>query len=174
MSYLLLAYPKLSEESFKFIQDYRKINDFKYFNVVKPHFTIVFSTSNFSEDNFIEEVVKQAHGFKKFDFKIKCATINQDDTRTFYHEFLVPDQGYSNVVKLHDKLYSGKFFDNLRFDIDYIPHIGIGNSEDVFVCKKNVDGLNSKNLSIGGLVSVLDIVKYENNTITTLKTVELL
>lgn len=174
MSYLVLAYPKISEENFKFIQDYRKINDPKYFNVVKPHFTIVFSTSNFSEDNFIEEVVKQAHNLNKFDFKIKCATINQDDSKTFYHEFLVPDQGYSDIVKLHDKLYSGKFFDNLRFDIDYIPHIGIGNSEDVRVCKKNIDTLNSKNLLIEGSISVLDIVKYENNTITTSKTVQLL
>ncbi len=174
MSYLVLAYPKISEESFQFIQDYRRINDPKYFNVVNPHFTIVFSTSNFSEDDFIEEVIKQTHGLHKFDFKIKCATINQDYSKKFYHEFLVPDQGYSDIVKLHDKIYSDKFFDNLRFDIDYVPHVGIGNSENVLVCKKNVDSLNSKNLSIEGFVSVLDIVKYENNTITTLKTVELL
>ena len=125
-------------------------------------------------DDFIKEVVKQAHTLDKFDFKIKCATINQDDSKTFYHEFLVPDQGYSDIVKLHDKLYSGKFFDNLRFDIDYIPHIGIGNSKDVLVCKKNVDSLNSKNLLIDGSIQGLDIVKFENNTITSIKKIELI
>jgi hypothetical protein len=174
MTYLVIAYPKISEENFKFIQDYREINDTKYFNVVKPHFTIVFPTLNFSEHDFVEEAIKQIRGIKQFDFKIKCATINQDYSKDFYHEFLVPDQGYSDFVKLHDKLYSGKFFDNLRFDIDYIPHIGIGNSKDVFICKKNVDNMNSKSLLIEGVISTLDIVKYENDLITTLETIELL
>jgi len=174
MSYLVLAYPKISKDDFEFIQKYREINDPKYFKLVYPHFTIVFSTTNISEDEFIEEVVKQVNGTKKFNFVIKCATINQDDSQKFYHEFLVPDKGYSDIVKLHDRLYSGKFFDNLRFDIDFIPHIGIGNSEDVLVCKKNVDGLNSKNLLIEGTIQWLDIVKYENDTITTIKKIELI
>ena len=43
MSYLVLAYPKISKSDFDFIQDYRKANDPKYFLLVEPHFTIVFS-----------------------------------------------------------------------------------------------------------------------------------
>ena len=80
---------------------------------------------------------------------------------------------YSNIIKLHDKLYSGKFYGNLRFDIDFIPHIGIGNSEDIHLCKKRIDQLNATDFLIEGNVHELDIVKYENNTITTIKKVEL-
>ena len=174
MSYLVLAYPKISKEDYEFIQDYREANDPKYFSLVDPHFTIVFSTANVSEQDFVAEVEKQARSISKFDYTIRCATINQDDSGDFYHEFLVPDQGYSNIVKLHDKLYSGEFFDNLRFDINFIPHIGIGNSEDVKICKKRIDELNSKDLEITGSVQVLDVVKYEDNKITTIKKVELI
>lgn len=174
MSYLVLAYPNISETDYQFIQDYRKKYDPKYFSIVEPHFTIVFSTSNLTENEFIAEVEKQSQGIKKFDFKIRCATTNQDDSKDFYHEFLVPDEGYSNIVKLHDKLYSGIFFDNLRFDIDFIPHIGIGNDEDVFVCKKRIDELNAKDLLIEGSVQVLDIVKYADHQISTIKKVTLI
>ena len=174
MSYLVLAYPNISKEDYQFIQDYRKKYDPKYFSLVEPHFTIVFSTSNLSEDEFVTEVEKQAQGISKFGFKIRCATINQDDSKDFYHEFLVPDEGYSNIVKLHDKLYSGIFFDNLRFDIDFIPHIGIGNAEDVLVSKKRIDELNAKDLLIEGSVQVLDIVKYDNNQISPVKKLTLI
>lgn len=174
MSYLVLAYPKIKKDDFEFIQNYRKMNDSRYFNLVGPHFTIVFSTPDFSEDEFVGEVKTQTKNIHKFNFVIKCATINQDYSREFYHEFLVPDEGYSSFVKLHDRLYSGKFFGNLRFDIDFIPHIGIGNSTDVLVCKKNVENLNSKNLLVEGSIQTLDIVKYENNKIETIKKIELL
>lgn len=174
MSYGVIAYPKISKKDFNFIQDYRKTNDPKYFSLVDPHFTIVFLALNFSESEFIDEVVRQTAGITKFDFTIRCAMINLDASGEFFHEFLVPDEGYSNIIKLHDKLYSGKFYDNLRFDIDFIPHIGIGNSEDVLVCKKNIDRLNSKNLLISGFVQLLDIVKYENDKIETIKKVDLI
>lgn len=174
MLYLVLAYPNISKEDFQFIQDYRKKHDPKYYSLVQPHFTIVFSTSNFSEKEFITEVEKQVNGIKKFKFSIKCATINQDDSKDFYHEFLVPEEGYSNIVKLHDKLYSGKFYNNLRFDIDFIPHIGIGNSDNVHVCKKRVDELNSKNIEINGSVNAIDIVEYAQNKITTIKKIPLI
>ena len=42
MAYLVLAYPELTSESFDRIQSYRKDNDELFFNVVNPHFTIVF------------------------------------------------------------------------------------------------------------------------------------
>ena len=174
MAYLVLAYPNISEEDYQFIQNYRKNNDPRYFSLVEPHFTIVFATYNLSEEDFVAEVERQVEGSAKFEFTIRCATINQDDSGEFYHEFLVPDEGYSNIVKLHDRVYSGLFFDNLRFDIDFIPHIGIGNSEDVTVSKKRVDELNAQDLSIKGSVRALDIVKYEDNKVSTVKKVELI
>lgn len=111
---------------------------------------------------------------RRIDFTIRCATVSQDSSGGFYHEFLVPDEGYSDIVKLHDRLYSGRFLKNLRFDIDFIPHIGIGNSEDVLVCKKNVDDLNSRHLLIEGSVQALHVVKYDGGVIAPIKRIELI
>jgi len=91
----------------------------------------------------------------------------------YFHAFLVPDEGYSNIVKLHDKLYGDKLQNNLRLDLDFVPHIGIGNSRDKYLCKKMVDEWNRKEFSISGKITLLTIVSYENDTVTKIEEIEL-
>ncbi|OGY39174.1 MAG: hypothetical protein A2391_00925 [Candidatus Brennerbacteria bacterium RIFOXYB1_FULL_41_13] len=174
MAYLVVAYPKISEFDFNWIQEYRSKNDPRYFNVVKPHFTIVFATGDISQEEFIQEAKKQTENIQQFDFELNIATINQDDSKEYYHEFLVPEKGYAAIVKLHDKLYSGAFYKNLRFDIDFIPHVGIGNADDVQESKKRVDSLNAKSVSIIGKVDTLDILEYKDGKVSTIDQIKLL
>lgn len=173
MAYLVLAYPELRNEDFEQIQNYRKHFDELFFRVVNPHFTIVFPVFDVSKEEFINEVKQKSKDVNKFDFTIRCANINKDAFSDYFHTFLVPDEGYSNVVKLHDILYSGKLKDNLRLDLDFVPHIGIGNSKDKFSCKKMVDEWNRKEFSISGKINYLTIVNYENNKVTKVHEIEL-
>ena len=169
MAYLAIAYPELNQIDYEWIQKYRKKYDKLYFDLVKPHITLVFAISDISKDDFIQECTSQLKDVKAFDFVSKVATINLDDSGNYYHEFLVPDDGCSSVIKLHDKLYSGLFAKHLRYDIDYIPHIGIGNSKNVQESKNRVDYLNKQDFKINAKVSSVDIVEYKNNVITTLQ-----
>jgi len=173
MAYLVLAYPELRHEDFELIQDYRKNNDELYFKIVNPHFTIVFPVFDVSQDEFINEIKQNSKDINKFDFTIRCATINKDAFNDYFHAFLVPDEGYSKFVKLHDVLYSDKLKGNLRLDLDFVPHIGIGNSKNKFSCKKMVDEWNRKEFSISGKIKYLTIVNYENDTVTKLHEIEL-
>ena len=173
MAYLVLAYPTLASKYFDQIQNYRKDHDELYFKIVEPHFTIVFPVFDISQDEFIREIKNKSVGLTKIDFVIRCATIKKDTFRDYFHTFLVPDEGYSRIVKLHDKLYCGKLKDNLRLDIDFIPHIVIGNSNDKSLCKKMVDKWNKREFSISGTISRLTIVKYEKDTVTKLSEIEL-
>jgi 2'-5' RNA ligase len=173
LAYLVLAYPEVRDEDFKQIQDYRKNNDELYFKVVNPHFTIVFPVFDVLKDDFVNEVKEKSKEIKKFNFTIRCATINKDAFNDYFHAFLVPDEGYSRFVKLHDILYSDKLKNNLRLDIDFVPHIGIGNSKDKFLVKKMVDEWNQKEFSISGKVNYLTIVNYENDKVTKIQEIEL-
>lgn len=166
MAYLVLAYPELSNEDWNRIQNYRKDHDALFYEVVQPHFTLVFPLTDLPEKVFIDEIKQLSASFKKIDFTLRCATINKDAFSDYYHTFLVPDEGYSKIVKLHDQLYRGKLKNHCRLDIDYIPHIGIGNSKDASVCKEMVDQWNSREFSITGKINQLTIVKYENKTVT--------
>lgn len=71
-----------------------------------------------------------------------------------------------HIVKLHDRLYSGIFFNYLRLDIDFIPHIGIANSKNRFEVKKWADVWNQNEFSIVGIIKKLTIIEYTNNIVT--------
>lgn len=174
MAYLVVAYPRLEQSDFDFIQNYREQNDPRYFSVVEPHITLVFAINDIDKDSFVNEVKNKIADIEAFNFEIKIATINQNDDGKYYHEFLVPDTGYSNIVKLHDKLYSGLFAPHLRFDIDFIPHIGIGNSDEAQTSKQRIDELNTIGISISGKVESVDVIEFADGKVTTLETINLL
>lgn len=174
MAYLVVAYPKISQRDFDWIQDYRRENDLKHFSIVKPHFTLVFPMFDVSREDFVREVKHELEGFKKFDFEIRVSTVNKDVSGNFYHEFLVPDRGYSNIVKLHDKLYSGAFAGDQRFDVDFIPHIGIGNAKEAAESKKRVDELNKQGIDIKGTLDVIDVVEYAEGPVQTVDRFDLI
>ncbi len=173
MAYLAVAYPKLSQPDFDWIQEYRKQNDPRYFDVIKPHFTLVFAIGDMEKEVFSKEVRKQLAEIKKFDFDLKVATINLDDSKEYHHEFLVPDKGYSNIIKLHDQLYSDLFSKYLRLDLDFIPHVGIGNSNDGLVSKGRVDELNRKGVDISGIMDTVDVIEYKDGKVETIETISL-
>ena len=173
MSLLVLAYPDLNVINLALVQDHRKVYDNLYYDVVGPHFSFVFATDDFSEDVFTAEVLKQAADAWKIKFVCRCATISKDGFEETFHCFLVPDKGHSQIILLHDKLYSGLFKKNHRLDIDYIPHIAIGSSHDKLQTKMMVDQWNARDLTIDGVISKLSIIKYENNVVTLLKEIVL-
>ncbi len=171
MKLLAVAYPELSEKDYNLIENYRREHDSLY-DIIRTHFTLVFPVRDFSEKIFTEEIKKQLQGIQPFTFTLRSATINKDAFTENYYAFLVPDEGHSNVIKLHDKLYSGRLSSYLRLDVDFIPHITIGNSINILACKKMVNDWNSQDFEITGKIASIDIVNYEQAT--TLEKIKLL
>jgi len=169
----VIAYPALNKTDYNFIQAFRKSNDPFLYSVIEPHITFVFPVSGISHDDFTTEIIKQTEGCCRFDFIIRCAVVNKDSFLDYSHTLLVPDEGFSNIVKLHDKLYNGMLTKERRLDIDYIPHIGMGTSIDIYECKEMADRLNANTLEIKGSIKELTIVNFENNKIDNLKIIPL-
>jgi 2'-5' RNA ligase len=174
LSLLVLAYPKLKIEDFDRIQDIRKKHDTRYYNAVNPHFTIVFPVFKLEKNKFSEAVSKVAAGINKISFILECAVIVKDSFSDYTDIFLVPDKGYSYIVKLHDKLYSGILKNKLRLDIPFIPHIGVGGYTSPAESKAVADDLNKSNFIIEGIIDKLDIVNYNYPEIETIKEIKLI
>ncbi|MEH1799260.1 MAG: 2'-5' RNA ligase family protein [Nostoc sp.] len=102
-----MNYPTISAFDFAWIQNVRKQHDELYLQVINPHFTLVFPAFNFLEAPFINHVQQVTQKTQAFDFVIRCAVLSNDVFSQYTHVFLVPDEGYSNIVKLHDCLYTG-------------------------------------------------------------------
>ena len=174
MPLLVLAYPQLEREDYDWIQSFRAKHDERYFNIVQPHFTIVFPVEEINPAQFIKHVEDISRKFKEFFFVLRCAQPVKDFFSDYTDVFLIPEEGYRIFIKLHDSMYNVLLEKELRLDTPFIPHVGIGNSLDPFVSKKLADKINkSENLGIIGAVNKLDVVSYENNSITTLKRIVL-
>ncbi len=173
MAYAVLSYPEMNDRDYQKIQQYRKENDEWLFTVVDPHITLVFPVFETTERDFMAEIEDLGRDAHKIDLIFRCAVINKDSFSDYYHALLVPDEGFSRIVKLHDKFYSRNLKPHHRMDIDFIPHLGIGNSKDKEHCKRMVDEWNREDFSIAGTISSLSIVRYENGTVENIKEIRL-
>jgi len=172
MKLLVLSYPEIADHNLSFIQQIRSRQD-PLFSVVAPHFTLVFPLSGFSEKEFADEIAIQVNNFSRFTFTIRKATLHKDEFTGEWLVFLIPHEGYSGFVQLHDGLYSGKLEKYHRRDIDYIPHLTVCRSDDKNHCMQLVDQINASPFIIQGQITAIDLVKHENNTVTTLKKINL-
>ena len=170
---LVIAYPELSADDKTWIDQFRKNHDPLFYGVVEPHFTLVFPTFGFEYEAFTQEIKEKAMASSSFEFVIRCAMMNNDKLSEYYHIFLVPDEGYSNIAKLHKVLYSELIKDTLLLDVDFIPHIGIGSFKDKIECKRIVDSINDMNLTIKGSVNSLSIISYSDGQVNDKGSIEL-
>lgn len=171
MALLVLAYPELKSVDYKRIQAFRKEHDETHYRMVEPHFTLVFPLQlqeDWTTEYCTSEIVRQSRGIRPFEFCIRCATLNKNAFNDDYHTFLVPDEGYSNIVKLHNKLYSDKLFSHWALDVDFIPHIRIGSAKDPLECLAMTEAWNNHEFELSGRVTTLDVIRYENDVVKTM------
>jgi len=170
---LVVAFPELSNKDKLWIENFRKKHDKLFYKIIEPHFTLVFPTFDISVPQFINEIQRLSQKIKKFEFTLKSAMMNNDLLSEYYHIFLIPDEGNSNIVKAHDILYSGILQKHRRTDIDFISHISIGNTKKPYEALKLLEEINESDLLIKGKVSQLSIITYGSGKVELLKTIPL-
>ena len=153
-------FPELEESSW--ISKFRHEHDMKS-ALVAPHMTLVFPTD--VDANELRKKIEIA-GAKVTKFAVQfrsCLLMPEKSANGFQgHIFLVPDEGFSQVVRLHTELYSGNLRPWLRLDIPFVPHITIGSGLELEKAKALVDELNSQRFDVEFLVDRLTIVEIND------------
>jgi hypothetical protein len=131
---------------------------------------MVFGCGEVPESVYREHVraVAQSQGVVRF--SCRYAMVCNDDSNDNYYVFLVPDEGYSEISKLHDRLYRGVLAQYLRLDIPYVPHIGIATITDAQRIKALCDQLNSAGSAVHGQIDAISVCSYDGLKITDLET----
>jgi len=173
MALAVVNYPTLSKSDFQWIQDVRKEHDKLFYGVVDPHFTLVFPTENIGLDSFINHIKNVSSKYKPFQFICRCVTVGDPDFLDHSHVFMIPDEGFSEIVKLHDAFYKGILESELRLDLPFVPHIGVASNPSSIMCKKIVDKLNQQDFEISGKVENLNIVEYDGESTKTIEQIKL-
>ena len=173
MSLLVVSYPNIDKEIYTWIQAHRQSADELYYNTIEPHFTLVFPVEGLPENEFLAEIVNKSAGVKPIGFDLTGAKVHKDDFREIYHEFLIPETGFEEIIGLHDRLYSGRLYEYWRQDLNYIPHITIGNSSSYERCQKNAVRINQSGIFLSGVIDKLTVISYTASGVSRLMEIPL-
>ena len=94
--------------------------------------------------------------------------LGSDDEAQNGYVYLVPDEGYSAVSRLHDALYDGLLSSHLRLDIPFLPHITLGASTDRKFLKRLCDELNATSFTVLGSIHELSVATLHEGRIRNL------
>lgn len=165
-----LCYPNLTTQDRQFIDEFRREHDIPFRDVVAPHFTMAFGCDQVPEPMYREHVRAVAQSQRVIRFSCRYAMVGNDHSNENYYVFLVPDEGYSEISRLHDRIYRGVLAPYLRLDIPYVPHIGIAATMDARRIKALCDGLNSIGVAMHGQIDTMSVCSYDGTKITDLET----
>jgi 2'-5' RNA ligase len=169
MSLAVISYPELNLADYYLIQAIRARHDVENHKLIRPHFTFVFPCSGIDRDNLSNHVENSLAEVNSFPFKIGSTNVNHDISGDRWNLFMVPDEGYEKIVKIHDTLYTGVLSDRLRRDIPYIPHLTIGVFEKEEECEKVSGELNRQKIVIEGWISNIDVISIDHSRIEMIK-----
>jgi hypothetical protein len=168
MSLAIVNYPTLSPDDYSWIQSVRAEHDRLYYHVIEPHISLVFPTDMIVESVLLDHARRHAAAHPAFEAVFRCAVLGDLDFQDHAHAFLVPDEGFSKIVHLHDKLYTGPLAPELRLDLPFLPHIGIANTPTPKACKSVVDRLNAMQFVIRARIESFHVIGFDGKQVWTI------
>ncbi len=158
MPFALIAYPKLAPTDLAWIAAIRLRYTDLAGSQFAPHVTLVFPLRDVESAPLARHVARAIAGWPAVRFVVRGSILVKDASGPDTYIFLVPDEGFSAIVRLHDRLYTELLAPYLRLDIPFIPHITVGYARDAALCKQVVDALNVQDILIRGVLDELVLV----------------
>jgi 2'-5' RNA ligase len=157
-----ICLPDMSEASREWVESLRHLHDRKSAEMLGAHFTLVFGCATVSSQDQIEHVRSVARHFDPIEFHCRRTLPISDEFHGSAHVFLVPEEGHSDIEKLHDHLYGGVLAPCLRQDIPFIPHITLGKFDDLDTAQRQCNEFNRQGLHIAGTLRTLLVGAVED------------
>ena len=169
MALLVVSYPRISLGDAQWLASLKQRYPALTPSSLAPHFTLVFPIEGADEKELAGHIREQVRGQRAIPFALRCAVPVNDYASEDYYVLLVPDEGFSGIVKLHERLYSGPLAAHLHPDIPFTPHITVGHAPDGWLCRRVANDLNAEDFAIAGTVAHLDLIDKDGDSIRTVE-----
>jgi 2'-5' RNA ligase len=173
MPFAVVSYPKFIPNEGELIPVMESLYPKFIYPKLAPHFTVVFPQGSIPQKQLVPHVQAIAANHAPIPFVIRRVEAVTDKVSPNYYLFLVPDEGFEQVMQLHDDLYSGLLAHELRADIPFLPHITLGYTPDAAYCNAAADAINSRPFEVRGVIEMLDVVELESDTTRTVSQIKL-
>jgi hypothetical protein len=125
-----------------------------------PAFTLVFPGADSTMKEVVQHVEATCAFTSRIRFCLRSAIIVPDFNMSWFHVFLVPDEGFGAIIRLHDRLHVGPLASCLRPEVPYIPHLTVASAKELDVARRTKASLNARDLAITGRIDKLEV--HEN------------
>jgi 2'-5' RNA ligase len=169
MALVVVSYPQVSLRDAEWLASLKQRYPGLTPSSLGPHFTLVFPLEDIDEAQLAAHVREQVHGQQAIPFAIRCAVPINDYASEDYYVLLVPDEGFSGIVKLHDRLYTGPLASLLSPDTPFTPHITVGHTTDGWLCRQVANELNAEDFTIAGTIAHVDLIDKDGHSIRTVE-----
>ena len=130
-----------------------------------PYFTLVFPGVDMEPTPFAAAIRARVEGGALIRFRLRSALVAPEPLVGRFHVFLVPDEGFGAILKLHDALHTGPIKAALRTDSPYLPHITVATSTDYGVARNLASSLNNGEIDIKGHIDALQVERRAGEVI---------
>jgi 2'-5' RNA ligase len=125
-----------------------------------PAFTLVFPGAESAED-VVRHVEAVCAGTARIRFCLRTAMIVPEYKTGWFHVFLVPEEGFGAIIRLHDRLHHGPLARCWNPDPPYIPHLTVASMRDLDHARDTMAALNTRDLAITGRLEALEVQERE-------------
>jgi hypothetical protein len=122
-----------------------------------PEFTLVFPGAECSTREVVQHVQAVCEATPRIRFCLRSAMIVPETRMDWFHVFLVPDEGFGAVVRLHDRLHVGPLAACLRPETPYIPHLTVASLREFDLARRLKASLNANDLAIAGHIDEIEV-----------------
>jgi hypothetical protein len=122
-----------------------------------PEFTLVFPGAAFAAHEVVQHIEAVCAVTPRIHFCLRSAMIVPDLGLSWFHVFLVPDEGFGAIIRLHDRLHVGPLADSLHPETAYIPHLTVASVKELDVARRMKASLNANDLAITGHIDVVEV-----------------
>jgi len=129
-----------------------------------PEFTLVFPGSEFAAPEIVQHVEAVCAVTPRIRFCLRSAVIVPDLGMSWFHVFLVPDEGFGAIVRLHERLHVGPLANCMRPETPYIPHLTVASVKEFDLARRTKATLNAKDLAIAGHIDEIEVHQRDSTT----------
>jgi len=130
-----------------------------------PYFTLVFPGVDMTPKAFADRIRMNAQDFPRIRFRLRSALVAPEHTVRRFHVFLIPDEGFGAILRLHDALHVGPIETALRPETPYLPHITVATTTDHAAARKVAQALNQGGVDIHGHIDALQVERRTGEVI---------
>lgn len=156
----VIAEPLFQEVDRLWIETIRELHDPQYQRIA-PHLTFVFPQACSDPAPIIRHVEMVVARHSAFNAHFRVALPVKDHLSTKAHVYLVPDEGLSATIRLHDDLYRDTLAANHQIDVPYIPHVTIAATENILNAKSIADDLNEETFDIACRIDTVLVLRCD-------------